>query len=233
MIRFDRVSFSYKLRNDREIEVLCDLDLEVHSGEFVVILGRNDSGKTTLAKLMAGLLLPANGSVYIEDRLTEDLRKENELCQLVGIVFSNPENQSVSAVVEEDIAFGLENLGIESTEISRRVSESLKMVGLESYVHYPPHLLSGGQQQLIAIAGILAMRPKYIVLDESTSLLDCRGRDKVFKIIKRLNQEENIGIIYFTHSLGKMIDADRIFALNNGKIEAVDACQEISVKQRG
>lgn len=202
---------SYKVAID-------DLNMSVNKGEFVVILGHNGSGKSTLAKHMNALLLPSGGKVYVDGIDTSDKDKLWNVRSIAGMVFQNPDNQLVATIVEEDVAFGPENLGVPSEEIRKRVDESLKKVDMYDYKRHAPHLLSGGQKQRVAIAGILAMKPKCIILDEPTAMLDPSGRREVINTIKELNKEEGITIILITHYMEEAIEADRIIVMDEGKI---------------
>ena len=201
-----------------EIDIINDLSLDVQKGQFTAILGPNGSGKSTLAKLLAGILEPNTGSIYSNGspiQTHEDLR---DLRKLIGIVFQNPDNQIVATTVEDDVAFGLENLGLESDVIRLRVDEALTKVGLEQFKLMEPHYLSGGQKQKVAIAGILAMKPEIMIFDEATSMLDPRGRKELLNTAKQLNQIENITILHITHFLQETANADRVIVMNEGKI---------------
>ena len=198
--------------------VLKDINLDILEGSFTVILGHNGSGKSTLAKLMNMILTPTDGNVYINGLDTSNEENMNEVRRTVGMVFQNPDNQLVATVVEEDVAFGPENLGIEPAEIRKRVDEALETVGMSEYKLHAPHKLSGGQKQRIAIAGIIAMSPKLIILDESTAMLDPLGRKEVMKTIKNLNAEKKMTVILITHYMDEAVDADRVIVLNKGEI---------------
>ena len=220
MIKFDKVSYSYPASEEGQVNRLAlqDVSFTIYEGEFVVILGHNGSGKSTAAKHMNSLLVPTEGKVYINDldssipNNTWDIRKN------CGMVFQNPDNQMVATIVEEDVAFGPENLGVEPTEIRKRVDDSLKKVGMYEYRRHAPHLLSGGQKQRIAIAGILAMMPKCIVLDEPTAMLDPSGRKEVIKTIKDINKNLGITVILITHYMDEAAEADRIILMDEGRI---------------
>lgn len=194
------------------------VDLDVKKGEFLVVLGRNGSGKSTLAKHINALLLPGGGKVYVDSLDTSDENNLWEIRNKAGMVFQNPDNQIVATIVEEDVAFGPENLGIKPEEIRKRVDEALKQVDMYDYRKHAPHLLSGGQKQRIAIAGILAMRPECIVFDEPTAMLDPSGRKEVIKIIKDINKTYGITIILITHFMEEAAEADRIIVMDNGNI---------------
>lgn len=197
---------------------LRGVDLTVKEGEFVVVLGHNGSGKSTFAKHMNALLLPAGGKIYIDTIDATDPENTWEVRKRAGMVFQNPDNQMVATVVEEDVAFGPENLGVEPSEIRKRVDKSLKEVNMYEYRKHAPHLLSGGQKQRVAIAGIIAMRPKIIILDEPTAMLDPSGREEVMKTIRQLNEEYNITIVHITHFMEEAVQGDRIVVMEEGKI---------------
>nr|WP_242694063.1 energy-coupling factor transporter ATPase [Proteiniclasticum aestuarii] len=197
---------------------LRGIDLTVKEGEFVVVLGHNGSGKSTFAKHMNALLLPAGGKIYIDSIDATDPENTWEVRKRAGMVFQNPDNQMVATVVEEDVAFGPENLGVEPSEIRKRVDKSLKEVNMYEYRKHAPHLLSGGQKQRVAIAGIIAMRPKIIILDEPTAMLDPSGREEVMKTIRQLNEEYNITIVHITHFMEEAVQGDRIVVMEEGKI---------------
>lgn len=220
IIEFNNVTFRYE--SDEEGVMLppavSDFSLKIYEGEFVAVLGHNGSGKSTLAKLANGLLLPENGTVTVSGMDTKDEEKDIEIKQTVGVVFQNPDNQIVATIVEEDVAFGPENLGIEPSEIRRRVDDSLKIVGMYKYRRHEPHKLSGGQKQRVAIAGIIAMEPRCIILDEPTAMLDPVGRRDVMKAIKRLNKELNITVVYITHYMEEACEADRIVVMDDARL---------------
>ncbi len=216
IIQMDHVTFRYDAESDRR--VLRDFSLDITQGSFTVILGHNGSGKSTLAKLMNGLNRPESGRVLVAGMDTA--REENvlDIRRKVGMVFQNPDNQLVATIVEEDVAFGPENLGLEPAEIRRRVDASLQAVGMYEYREHAPHKLSGGQKQRIAIAGIIAMEPSVIVLDEPTAMLDPQGRRDVMEVIHRLNREKGITIILITHYMDEAAEADRVLVMDAGKI---------------
>lgn len=226
MIEVDKVTYDYS-NNEQEVIALNDITLEVKQGEFVVIIGHNGSGKSTLAKHLNALLLPTEGDVSVKGLNTKDEDKIWEIRQIAGMVFQNPDNQIVATIVEEDIAFGPENLGIKPSEIIERVSDSLKTVDMEEFRHKAPHLLSGGQKQRIAIAGVIAMRPNCIIFDEPTAMLDPSGRKEVIKTIKKLNKEEQITIIHITHFMEEAVDADRVIVMEAGDIVLEGAPREV------
>lgn len=217
MIEVEKVTYEYK-GIDKEVIALDGITLQVNRGEFVVIIGHNGSGKSTLAKHFNALLIPNSGDVKVNGINTKDEEKIWEIRQNAGMVFQNPDNQIVATIVEEDVAFGPENLGIEPAEICRRVEESLRMVDMLEYRDKGPHLLSGGQKQRIAIAGVIAMKPNCIIFDEPTAMLDPAGRREVIKTIKKLNKEENITIIHITHFMEEAVNADRVIVMEDGKI---------------
>ncbi|HHW30162.1 MAG TPA: energy-coupling factor transporter ATPase [Clostridiaceae bacterium] len=214
------VSFTYRSasQNQKEIEALTDINISVKTGEFLVILGRNGSGKSTFAKLLNALLLPDTGVVIINGLRTDDQNNLWDIRSTAGMVFQNPDNQIVGTIVEDDVAFGPENLGIPPEEIRKRVDDSLKTVGMWEYRKHAPHLLSGGQKQKVAVAGILAMKPKCIILDEATSMLDPIGRKELMQVLKKLNKEENITIIHITHHMDEASMADRVIVIDEGRI---------------
>lgn len=219
IIKFSDTEYRYKSHTDAEIRpAVSNLNLEIEQGQFVVVIGKNGSGKSTFARLMNALILPTKGVVYINNFNTAADEHLWDIRQCVGMVFQNPDNQIVATSVEEDVAFGPENLGISSSEIKARVEESLKAVGMSEFRKTVPHNLSGGQKQRIAIAGILAMKPKCIILDEATSMLDPVGRKEVLEVLKKLNVEENITIIHITHHMNEAVYADRVVIIDDGKI---------------
>jgi len=197
---------------------LDGVDIHVARGEFVAVLGHNGSGKSTLAKQINALLTPTDGVVWVCGISTADTERVWDIRRSVGMVFQNPDNQLIATIVEDDVAFGPENLGVPSDEIRRRVDEALGMVGMTAYAANPPHFLSGGQKQRIAIAGILAMRPDVIVLDEPTAMLDPIGRREVMRVVKELNEQEGITIIFITHFMDEAAQADRVTVMEAGKV---------------
>ncbi|MCK9217804.1 MAG: energy-coupling factor transporter ATPase [Firmicutes bacterium] len=218
MIKTENVSFRYPSQETEELFALHDINISIKKGEFVAVLGHNGSGKSTFAKLLNALLLPNFGVVYINGMETKDISNLWNIRQTAGMVFQNPDNQIVATVVEEDVAFGPENLGIPPLEIRKRVDESLIDVGMFEYRKHSPHLLSGGQKQRIAIAGILSMKPKCIILDEPTAMLDPSGRKEVIETIIKLNKEENITIVLITHYMDEAVNADKVYVMGDGKI---------------
>ncbi|MCL2854694.1 MAG: energy-coupling factor transporter ATPase [Defluviitaleaceae bacterium] len=227
VVKTDEIVFKYTSQPSTDGEgennetppklALDGVSIAIAKGEFVAVLGHNGSGKSTLAKHINGLLLPEQGAVWVKGISTADEEKMWEIRQSVGMVFQNPDNQIIATIVEEDVAFGPENLGIPPTEIRQRVDEALEAVGMTKYAGNPPHHLSGGQKQRVAIAGILAMRPDIIVMDESTAMLDPIGRREVLTVAKRLN-DEGITIILITHYMDEAAQADRIMVMNGGKV---------------
>ncbi|NLP28182.1 MAG: energy-coupling factor transporter ATPase [Clostridia bacterium] len=231
MISCENVVFRYEsMEGQTEKVAVAGVDLEVKKGEFLVILGHNGSGKSTIAKHMNALLLPSEGKVYVDgmDTLQEDLIWE--IRSKAGMVFQNPDNQLVATIVEEDVAFGPENLGVPSDEIRARVDECLKTVNMFEYRKHAPHLLSGGQKQRVAIAGILAMRPDCIILDEPTAMLDPSGRKEVIKTITELNKKAGITIILITHYMEEAVEADRIVVMDEGKVKMEGTPKEVFSK---
>ena len=219
IIEVKSVSYVYNANSEDRTDVtaLSDISLTINKGEFIAILGRNGSGKSTLAKLFNALILPANGTVVVNGF---DTSKEEYLWDIrstTGMVFQNPDNQIVGTVVEEDVAFGPENLGVPPDDIRHRVDDALETIGLSEFKGHAPHLLSGGQKQRVAIAGILAMKPKCIVLDEATAMLDPVGRKEVMRIVRKLNEEEGITIVHITHHMDEAVKADRVMVIDAGK----------------
>ena len=221
-------SFAYAPTEDTEaIQVFAHLDLAIEQGKFMVILGHNGCGKSTLAKHFNAILLPSGGEIYVYGM---DTRQDADLIPIrrsVGMVFQNPDNQIVSNVVEEDVAFALENLGIPTEEIRERVDAALKAVGMYEYRKHAPHLLSGGQKQRVAIAGVLAMRPKCVVLDEPTAMLDPVGRNEVVDTIHELGEKFGVTVVLITHHMREAIDADRVVVMNEGQVIADDTPKKV------
>ena len=221
MIHVDHLNFAYPGVDDTPgVSVFVDLELEIENGSFVAVLGGNGCGKSTLAKHFNSILLPSGGKVYVCGMDTADEEKLIAIRRSIGMVFQNPDNQIVANVVEEDVAFGPENLGVASPEIRYRVDKALKQVGMYEYREHAPHLLSGGQKQRIAIAGVIAMEPKCIVLDEPTAMLDPRGRREVMETISRLNREKGITVVLITHHMDEAAKADRVIVLHKGVVAA-------------
>lgn len=216
IVKVNNISFEY-ITDEAKLKAIDNLSLDVKKGEFVAIIGHNGSGKSTLSKNLNAILMPTEGNILIDDMDTKEEERLWDIRQTAGMVFQNPDNQIVATIVEEDVAFGPENLGIEPKEIRRIVEESLKSVGMYDLRDRQPHLLSGGQKQRVAIAGIIAMRPKCIIFDEATAMLDPSGRKEVMKTIKRLNKEENITVIHITHFMEEAVEADRVVVMEKGK----------------
>lgn len=218
-IKTDKVSFSYEASDGEKVnKVLNEITLEIKKGEFVALLGHNGSGKSTLAKLFNAMLLPVSGKVFIDGLDTLDESLKYEIRRRVGLVLQNPDNQLVASIVEEDVAFGPENLGVDPSEIRKRVDDALKTVDMYEFREHAPHKLSGGQKQRVAIAGIIAMQPDCIVLDEPTAMLDPKGRKEVLETIHKLNKEKNITVVLITHYMDEAVLADRVVVMDNGKI---------------
>jgi energy-coupling factor transport system ATP-binding protein len=218
IIRVSGLGYQYPNTAANEGWALQNISLSVNKGEFVAILGPNGSGKSTLAKHLNALLLPSEGEVWVDGLSTAQEANHWPIRQRAGMVFQNPDNQIVATTVEEDVAFGPENLGIPSDEIRRRVDESLALVGMSAYSQHAPHLLSGGQKQRVAIAGVIAMRPACLILDEPTAMLDPRGRREVMDTVSRLNREEGITVIHITHFMEEALAAGRVVVMEQGKI---------------
>lgn len=220
MIEAKKVTFHYDNGEDETPpkQILNGIDLTINKGEFVAVLGHNGSGKSTIAKHFNAILLPCGGTVYVEGMNTKDDDRLFDIRQRVGMVFQNPDNQIVATIVEEDVAFALENIGVDPDEMRIRVDEALKAVGMYDYREHAPHQLSGGQKQRVAIAGIIAMSPDYIILDEPTAMLDPSGRREVIKTIKKLNREKSITIVLITHYMDEAAQADRIVVMDSGNI---------------
>ncbi|HHX01071.1 MAG TPA: energy-coupling factor transporter ATPase [Firmicutes bacterium] len=227
LIKFVDVSFSYSSDSEHGLEALTGINLEIDDGEFVAVLGHNGSGKSTLAKHINALLVPTSGTVFVAGIDTQDADRLWEIRQNVGMVFQNPDNQLVATTVEEDVAFGPENIGIPTPEIHRRVDEALKVVGMSEFRLHSPHQLSGGQKQRVAIAGMIAMRPRCIVLDEPTAMLDPVGRREVMQTVIKLNREEKITIVLITHAMEEAILADRVIVMEEGRIVLTGTPREV------
>ena len=228
IIQTENLTYAYPAEEDQKpLLALAGVDVSIEQGTFVVVLGHNGSGKSTLAKTFNGVLLPAGGKVYVEGMDTADEKLLLAIRRTVGMVFQNPDNQIVANVVEEDVAFAPENLGVPSEEIRRRVDEALAAVGMSEFVRHAPHLLSGGQKQRIAIAGVLAMEPACIVLDEATAMLDPVGRREVLTTIHRLNREKGITVVLITHHMNEAEEADRLLVMDDGKLVMDGSPQEV------
>jgi energy-coupling factor transport system ATP-binding protein len=218
IIELQNVTFEYPSGDNRQTKALKNLSLTVEEGEYIALIGPNGSGKSTLARHLNAILLPTGGIVTVDGFVTTQEEHRWEIRRRVGMVFQNPDNQIVATTVEEDVAFGLENLGIETSMMAQRVTEALEMVGLQSLRNHAPHLLSGGQKQRLAIAGIIAMRPRCLVLDEPTAMLDPRGRREVLETIKRMNHQEGITVVHITHFMEEALEADRVIVMDRGQI---------------
>lgn len=227
-IRFENVKFSYDPEEGVTPQNVIDgVSFSVEKGSFVCILGHNGSGKSTLAKLTNAILRPVSGKVYVGGMDTSDPNRENEIRRTVGMVFQNPDNQIVATIVEDDVAFGPENLGVDPEEIRKRVDDALKSVGMYEFRHKEPHKLSGGQKQRIAIAGVIAMQTECIVLDEPTAMLDPRGRKSVMETVMRLNKEMGITVLFITHYMDEAVCADRVIVMDNGRIVSDGTPREV------
>ncbi len=232
MIRADKLTFDYE-RLDEEGKVesvkraVDHVSLDIKAGEFIAILGHNGSGKSTLAKHMNAILVPTEGILWVDGMDTKDEDKLWDIRQDTGMVFQNPDNQIIGTVVEEDVGFGPENLGVPTDEIWKRVEESLSAVGMLKYRHHSPNKLSGGQKQRVAIAGVMAMHPRCIVLDEPTAMLDPNGRRSVIRTAQKLNREERITVILITHYMEEVIEADCVFVMDGGKVVMQGTPKEI------
>ena len=227
IIEVKDVEFRYE---GAEEEAVAGVSLRVERGEFVAVLGRNGSGKSTLAKLLNALNLPQTGEIWIDGTAAHEEKNSLEVRKKCGMIFQNPDNQIVATVVEEDCAFGLENLGVPPGEIRRRVDEALRAVGMQDYAEAAPHMLSGGQKQRVAIAGVLAMRPQIIVFDESTAMLDPSGRREVFAVAEELNRRDGITIVWITHFMDEALRAGRLLVMDAGKVALEGAPREVFEK---
>ena len=222
-----KVCFQY---DDSDHPAVDGVSLEIARGEFVAVLGRNGSGKSTFAKLLNALLIPTSGVLTVDGKRAVDEDSGFDVRRCCGMVFQNPDNQIVATIVEEDCAFGLENLGVEPAEIRRRVDETLREVGMADYASASPSRLSGGQKQRVAVAGVLAMRPKVIVFDESTAMLDPIGRRDILALAKRLNREEGITVVWITHFMDEAVQADRVVVMDSGRIALEGPPREVFVQ---
>ncbi len=224
MLRADNITFSYA---EDTPNVIDGLSVRVEKGEFVAVLGANGCGKSTLAKHFNAILLPSTGTVYVEDIDTADEDRLLELRQKVGMVFQNPDNQIVATIVEEDVAFALENLGVPTNEMRERIDEAMQLAGIYKYREKAPHKLSGGQKQRVAIAGVIAMSPDCLVLDEATAMLDPIGREKVMRTVRKLNTERGITVVQITHYMDEAAKADRVIVMSEGKVVMEGAPKQI------
>ena len=232
MIRTDHITYAYPKRDDEGNVIgatvaISDVSFTVKKGEFIAILGHNGSGKSTLAKQLNAILVPSEGSVYVDGYDTKDMSKLWDIRQRVGMVFQNPDNQIVAGIVEEDVGFGPENLGVPTEEILERVHDSLKAVDMLEFKDAPPGRLSGGQKQRVAIAGVLAMKSRCLVLDEPTAMLDPIGRKEVLWAAKKMNQEEDVTVILITHYMEEVTEADRVIVMDHGQIVMQGTPKEI------
>ncbi len=227
IIQTENLTFRYTTEEGAAPTVLDGVSLSIRRGEFVAVLGHNGSGKSTLSKHFNAILLPTAGKVYVDGMDTCDEDKLLDIRRRIGMVFQNPDNQIVASVVEEDVAFGPENLGVPSAEIRERVDSALAAVGMSEYARHAPHLLSGGQKQRVAIAGVLAMRPECIVLDEPTAMLDPVGRKEVLDTVKRLNTEAGITVVLITHHMDEAAQADRLIVMHDGHVMADDRPEQV------
>ena len=213
LIELENVSFSY----DKKRTALKDFSLKIEQGEYIAVIGHNGSGKSTLAKILNALVLADQGSVTVDGLTTADKKSVFEIRKRVGVVFQNPDNQLVASIVEDDVAFGPENLGVPRKEIGERIDFALSSVGMQEFRHRSPARLSGGQKQRIAIAGVLALKPKVLVLDESTAMLDPQGREEVLSVVEKLNREQKVTVISITHYMEEVVRADRVVVLSKGE----------------
>ena len=223
MVQTDKLIFEYEKRDEEgnvigKARAIDEVDIDVKEGQFIAILGHNGSGKSTLAKHINAILVPTEGTVWVNGLDTKDPTELWNVRQSAGMVFQNPDNQIIGTVVEEDVGFGPENLGVPTDEIWQRVEESLKAVGMIEYRHHSPNKLSGGQKQRVAIAGVVAMEPKCIVLDEPTAMLDPVGRKEVLKTVKKLREQKKVTVILITHYMEEVIDADKIYVMDHGRV---------------
>ena len=233
MIKTQDLAFTYPGTEDQvNTRALRGVDVTIERGSFVVILGHNGSGKSTLAKTFNAVLLPSGGKVYVEGMDTMDESLLLEIRRRVGMVFQNPDNQIVANVVEEDVAFAPENLGVPSAEIRKRVDDALEAVGMTQFVKHAPHLLSGGQKQRIAIAGVLAMKPECIVLDEATAMLDPIGRREVLAAVEKLNREQGITVVLITHHMNEAEYSDRVIVMNDGLVVMDGKPREVFTRKK-
>ncbi len=230
LIEIKNLKHSYIDTDGNEIHALNGVSLDIYKGEFIAVIGANGSGKSTLARHLNALLLPTEGKCIVVGMDTADDKNLWNIRQHVGMVFQNPDNQIVAAIVEEDVAFGPENIGVPPAEIRTRVDNALAAVGMTEYAKHAPHLLSGGQKQRVAIAGVLALEPDCIVLDEPTAMLDPRGRIEIVNTVKKLNREKNITVVYITHYMEEAMQADRIIAMEHGVIKMQGRPEEIFTK---
>ncbi|MGI6358977.1 MAG: energy-coupling factor transporter ATPase [Bacillota bacterium] len=227
IIRLADVNFTYAGEGAKQTQALQDISLCIEQGEFVAIIGRNGSGKSTLAKHLNAILTPTSGEVWVDGISSKDESRLFDIRQVAGMVFQNPDNQLVATIVEEDVAFGPENLGVPPEEIRQRVDAALRLVGMQQYAAHAPHLLSGGQKQRVAIAGVLAMHPKILILDESTAMLDPVGRREVLETAIRLNREQKMTVVLITHHMDEAVLADRVVVMSGGRIVLQGSSREV------
>jgi energy-coupling factor transport system ATP-binding protein len=227
LIKIKNLSHVYNYHKKDQIRALDSINLEIKNGDFISVIGSNGSGKSTLAKHMNCLLLPTSGDIWVDKINTKDKNKVWEIRRKVGMVFQNPDNQIIATTVEDDIAFGLENIGIKTKLMRERVDWALKVVEMEEHKKSEPHLLSGGQKQRVAIAGAIAMHSSYLILDEPTAMLDPRGRKEVLDIVKKLNREENITIVYITHLMEEAAESSQVIVLDKGKVALLGKPEEV------
>ena len=218
LVEFRNVSFAYNEGYASETKALSDVSFSIEEGEFVALVGHNGSGKSTVARLMNGLLLPSSGEVTVGGMNTADKKQLFDIRKTVGVVFQNPDNQMVATIIEDDVAFGPENIGLRPQEIRERVDWALEAVGMSEHKKGTPFRLSGGQKQRIAIAGMLALKPKVLVLDESTAMLDPVGREEVMRVVEKLNRDEGMSVVMITHFMEEALRADRIIVLSGGEV---------------
>ncbi|WP_257351652.1 energy-coupling factor transporter ATPase [Pseudalkalibacillus decolorationis] len=225
-IQVEGISFEYTINNHKTVPVLENVSFDVHPGEYVTIIGHNGSGKSTLSKHFNGILKPLSGNIYVDGLNTREANLQREIRQKVGMVFQHPDNQIVATIVEDDVAFGLENIGVPSSEMKARIDFALDAVGMSEFRKRPPHHLSGGQKQRVAIAGILAMKPDCLVLDEATSMLDTYGRRDILDVVRRLNND-GMTIVSVTHHMSEVAEASRVIVIEKGQIVLDGAPREI------
>lgn len=235
MIQTEKLVYEYEKRDEEgnvigTSRAIDEVDIEAKEGQFIAILGHNGSGKSTLAKHLNAILMPTEGSVWVDGKNTSNPDELWNVRQSAGMVFQNPDNQIIGTVVEEDVGFGPENLGVPTDEIWQRVEESLKAVGMIEYRHHSPNKLSGGQKQRVAIAGVVAMEPKCIVMDEPTAMLDPVGRREVLKTVHKLRKQKKVTVILITHYMEEVVDADKIFVMDHGKVVMEGSPKEIFSK---
>ncbi len=219
----DKICYSY----DKQVSVIDEVSLSIKKGEYVAVIGHNGSGKSTLAKLFNGLIKPDSGKIVVDGLDLSDKNNLFEIRKRVGVVFQNPDNQLVASIVEDDVAFGPENLGFAREEIGKRIDFALDAVGMQEFRHGSAERLSGGQKQRVAVAGVLALKPQVLVLDESTAMLDPQGRDEILSIVKKLNREQGVTVIAITHYMDEVLQADRVIVLSKGKIVMTGSPKEI------